>query len=124
MGLLEQATADIERITSNSNEWAAELSFTATNGQTAVINGLHTKHHLAVDTDGNTVNSKNAHASFSEKFLIDVGYPVRNSGGEVSMKNHRVNVKDSTGIVKNYVVIEAYPDETIGLIVLILGDFV
>jgi hypothetical protein len=39
------------------------------------------------------------------------------------MTGHVVNVKDSTGIVKNYVVLQNWPDETIGLITFILGDY-
>jgi hypothetical protein len=41
----------------------------------------------------------------------------------VALQGHKVAVADSTGVVKNYVVREQYPDETIGLIVLILGTY-
>jgi hypothetical protein len=68
------------------------------------------------------VNTKNAHIAISEKFLSDASYPYRNLSGEVSLKNHRIAVADSTGLVKNYVIREIFPDETIGLIVCILGD--
>ena len=71
MSLYEQAQRDIEQITSNSNEWGKTLIFVAPNSQTATIIGVHTKHHLGVDTDGNMVNSKKAHISFSEKFLTE-----------------------------------------------------
>lgn len=122
MSLLAQAKADIEQITSNSNEWTSELSFVAPTGETAVINGLHTKHHLAFDTDGRPVNSKNAHISFSESLLSNLEYPVRNDAGEVHLKNHMVTVKDSTGLDKNYLIAQWIPDETIGFIVCILSD--
>lgn len=136
MGLLDQAKADIEAITSNLNEWASSLTLlvpgatfdytfdnTFANGQ-ITLHGLHTKHHMAVEVEtGKQVNSKNAHCSFSEKFLTDAGYPVRDNSGEVYLKNHRVAVKDSTGVVKEYVILQWFPDETIGLIVCILGDF-
>jgi hypothetical protein len=122
MSLYDLAKADIQQITSNPDEWSREITFTAPTGEIAIINGLHTKHHLGIDTEGARVNSKNAHISISEKLLTDASYPVRNAIGEVSLFNHRVAVADSTGIVKNYKITENYPDETIGLIVCILSD--
>ena len=123
MGLIDQAKSDIEDITSNTDGFGVALFFEGPCGEFAEITGLHTKHHLGVDTEGNSVNSKNAHVSFSEKFLTDLNYPVRNLDGEVSMVGHKVRVKDSTGLDKTYVIEENYPDETIGLIVCILGNF-
>lgn len=123
MSLRDQAKADIQQITSNSDEWGIEISLTAPTSETCTIIGLHSKHHLATDTDGSKVNSKNASISISEQLLIDNEYPVRNNKGEVSLKKHKVLVKDSTGITKQYVINEWFPDETIGLIVCILEDF-
>jgi hypothetical protein len=37
--------------------------------------------------------------------------------------NHLVNVKDSTGNLRNYVIMENFPDETLGMITCILGDY-
>lgn len=123
MGLREQAKADIESITSNLNDWAIEMTFVAPTAETATIKGIHSKHHLGVDTDGNMVNSKKAHVSFSEKFLTDVSYPVRNAKGEVDLTGHKVTVKDSTGIAKDYIMKSYFPNETIGLITCILEDY-
>lgn len=121
MSLLDQIRLDIEQITANDQEFAVPATFTSPDGETATINVIHSKHHLGVDTDGNRVNSKNAHISFAENNLS--GYTVRNASGEVAMINHRVTVADSTGIQKEYVIKEAYPDEMVGLIVCILNDF-
>lgn len=123
MSLLDQIIEDVRTITGNPDEFGREISFEAPTGETAVIIGLHTKHHMGVDTDGIRVNSKNAHISFSEKLLTDKNYPVRNASGEVSLERHLVTVKDSTGNAPTYVIREWYPDETLGLIVCILGDF-
>jgi hypothetical protein len=126
MGLIETINKDILKITTNLNEFGVEMTLTTPDDVvSADIDGLHSKHHLAIDTDGNQVNSKSAHISFSEQELIDKEptYPIRNANGEVDLKGHKVTVKDSTGIDKNYVVREWFPDETIGLIVCILGDF-
>ncbi len=121
MNLKVQAKKDIKIITGSSGEWVDEIKLTSPSGIVAHITGLHTKHHLGVDSDGVQINSKNSHISFSEENIQN--YPVRNQNGEVSLKNHRVSVKDSTGILKEYVIQEWFPDETIGLIVCILGDY-
>lgn len=120
MGLIEQAKSDIARFTSNDREFGIELILTAPDGETATINGLHTKHHLSVDTDGNIVNAKNAHIAFSETILE--GYPLR-INGEVNLNNHRISAKDSTGVLKHYKIKQWFPDETVGLIVCILQDY-
>ena len=123
MGLTDIAKADIKQITGNATEWGVELVFTAPTAETATITGLHTKHHLGMNEEGRAVNSKTASVSFSEEYLTDVDYPVRDLNGEVNLKNHLVSVKDSTGVVKNYKVHEWFPDEKVGLIVCILADY-
>lgn len=126
MGLLDRAKRDIKKITSNKSKgWAAEIVFLAPNGETATINGLHTKHHLGVDPEGNAVNSKNAHISFAEETLTDENenYPVRNVNGDVDLKSHKITVADSTGNLFTYVVDENFPNETTGLIVCTLKNF-
>lgn len=124
MSILAMAKADILQITSDPNGFSSELEFISPTGIKATIRGTHSKHHLAISNEaGRPVNSKNAHAGFVEKLLTDLLYPVRNAKGEVYLKDHRLNVVDSTGIKKNYVIKEWYPDETLGFIVCILGDF-
>ena len=121
MGLIDQAKSDIKDITSNLNDFGVSMTFMAPTNETATINGLHSKHHLNIDTDGNMINSKNAHISFSESLLTAKGYPVRKNG-EVNLKDHKVAVKDSTGNNITYIINQWFPDETIGLIMCTLGS--
>ncbi len=123
MGLIAQAKMDIEQITSNQDDFGIEMTFTAPTGEIVIVTGLHTKHHFAIDGDGKMINSKNAHVSVSEKFLTDQAYPVRNIKGEVSLKDHRVAVKDSTGTICNYKIKEWFPNETVGLITCLFEIF-
>lgn len=124
MGLLDNAKADIAQITSNADTgFGVEMTLTSPEGDIVTVTGLHSKIHLGVDTDGNMVNSKKAHISISESFLVAEYYPLRNDDGEVDMEGHKISVKDSTGVVKNYVIKQCFPNETVGLITCILNDF-
>ena len=126
MSILDLAKADIKKITSDLNGFAVSMTFIAMDydDTTATINGLHTKHHIGINPEtGAIINSLNAHISFTEALLTELGYPVRNDNGEVAMRNHKVIVKDSTGIEKTYLIRENFPDETLGFIVLMLEAF-
>jgi hypothetical protein len=121
MSLILQAQKDVQSITSNNKEFGVNITMIAPMGEVANIVGLHTKHHLGIDTEGNRVNSRNAHISVSEYELNRQYYPVRNSEGNVSLRHHKVIVKDSTGVEITYICDQWFPDETVGLIVIILG---
>lgn len=121
-GLIEKAKNDWQRFTSDPSGAGIAITFEAPTTQIAEITGLATKHHIGLDTEGNPINTKNAHVSVSEQLLVDEGYPVRNGDGEVSMINHKVTYKDSTGVSKDYKIQETFPDETVGIITCILGD--
>ncbi len=123
MSLIAQAQADIKQITSNLDEFAVDIKLINTLNENIEIQGLHTKIHLGVDTDGNMVNAKKAHISFSEDNVLALGFSIRNIKGEVDLKKWKADLKDSTGIVKNYSIQQWFPDETIGLIVCILEDY-
>jgi hypothetical protein len=121
MNFKDRAKRDIARFLENPNDYNS-IVFLAPTGQTATVTGIDSKIHLGVDEGGNPVNSKKATISVSESSLINAGYPVRDAKGEVALRRHKVDVSDSTGIVKKYVVQEIFPDETVGLITCILGD--
>ena len=122
-GLIEQAKKDWQRFTSDPDAFGIPITFTAPTTEVANIIGLATKHHINIDTDGNVVNTKNAHISISEQLLVDALYPVRAGGDEVTLIDHRVSYADSTGTVKEYIIKETFPDETVGMITCILNDF-
>jgi len=124
MNLTDRAILDAQQISSNGNDFGVSAIFVAPTSETATVNVLHVKHNTGFDFEtGVRVNSKIASIAVSEGLLISAGYPTRDSANECTLKNHRVSVKDSTGLLKEYKVSENYPDEKIGLIVLILIDF-
>ena len=124
MGLTEQAILDAQQITSDAvNGFGVSVEFTAPDSSTATINGLHTKHRVNVDQEGQPTNAKKASVVVSEALLLALNYPVRNSNGDVYLEAHRVKVKDSENVLYEYVIREWFPDEKVGLIVCILGDY-
>lgn len=122
MGLIEQAKRDWKNITTDPNGAGVELTFIAPDGTSVDVYGVHTKHNTSIDEDGMRVNSPNAHISVSEAVLTDNYYPVRDSNGLVSMRNHKVVAKDSRGVEVTYKIVEAMPDQTIGVIVFMLAN--
>lgn len=121
MGLIEQIRLDVKSITASLSDFGVEMLLTAPGGATCYITGYHSKHHLGVNEEGKAVNTKNAHISFSESNLTN--FSIRNDAGEVSLRDYKVRVKDSTGLDKNYKIDEWFPDETVGLIVCTLSFF-
>lgn len=124
MSLIEAAKNDIKAITTQLTEFAVNMKLIDLEGVEYEVKGVYSKHHIKIDTEGNIVNGKNASFSISEYVLIDLDYPYRNNKGEVYLKNHRLVVKDSTGLEKMHVIDQWFPDETIGLIVCILKDLI
>ena len=119
---MDQIRLDVQKITSDLNDFPVPITMIAPTGETLVLTAIHTKHHLGIDTDGNIINSKKASIAFSEALLLPP-YPVRNVNEEVDLEGHKVIAKDSTGVDKTYSVQQQFPDEMIGLLVLILEDF-
>lgn len=121
--ILQAAMADAKKIVT-SGGFEVEIGLSTPSGDMSLqTKGSHSKHHLSFDTEGSQVSSKQAHVCVDEKVLSDNNYPVRNANGEVDLYKHKVVCADSSGVLKNYVVREQFPNETLGLIVLILGDW-
>ena len=124
MSLVDRAREDAKRIITNSNEWGVEIILTTPDNSTSLtLNGLHTKHSISFDTDGNEVKGRNSHVNLVESVLIDNSYPYKNNDDEVMLRNHKVRVADSKGLEIEYIIREFLPDEFLGVIVCILGDF-
>lgn len=119
--LLQSARADAKKYITEGG-FEDNINITTPSGSISLdTTGWATKHHINFDTDGAPINAKNAHICLDEQKLTDAGYPVR-VNEEVKLRDHRIVVKDSSGIDKNYIVKENFADETLGLIVCILGD--
>ncbi len=120
--VLNMAREDIIEITSEGGFETDVTVITKDKVTSVVVPAIAMKHHMAFDTEGQKLNSEQAHVSISESKLVDAGYPVR-VDGDVSMIGAIVKYKDSTDVEGKYKVNENYPDETLGLIVLILSRY-
>lgn len=123
MSLINKAQNDWKRFTSDANGFGVEIQFDAPTGESVKVYGLHTKHSVQFDDNGMRVNAPNAHISVSEYLLLEQYYPVRNEQNLVYLKRHKVTVKDSNGIAITYMIDEAWPDQTVGMIVCMLGNY-
>lgn len=128
MSLTQRVIQDIQQITSNLNDFGVEIIITQNKINTEILEpatievvGFHTQHHNGFTLEGERVSSKISSIAVSEGLLVD--FPVRNVAQEVDMIDFIVKVKDSTNVVKNWIVADSYPDEKVGLIVLILVEY-
>lgn len=137
--LLQQARKDALKI-NKAIGWEEDIKLsTPDQSLTANLKGIHTKHHISFDDLGQRVNAKNAHVLIAERDLLNAfnpdfnndynedffsikSYPYRNRTGNIALIGHFVEVADSNGDVKRFIVNETFPSETFGLIVCILGD--
>lgn len=126
MGLMDTIAQDIKSILTNTNDFGVNITLYApTSPQKVVtVGGTVKKHHLTFDENGMVKgNVKNATCTVSELSLNAANYPVRNANGEVTFEGHRVSWSDVNGTAITYAVNEWWPDERLGVLVLILGDY-
>lgn len=114
MSLIDRARKDIQTITSNLSEFGQSAVLIDPQSVQFPVNVIHTRHHNGIDLEGRAINTLIASCSVSVSNLY--GYNYTNANGEITFKNHRITVENVT-----YVIREWYPDQTAGLIVLILG---
>lgn len=86
------------------------------------LKGLTSKHWIQFDSDGSPINAKNVHLNLIEKDIQELGFETRGKNGNVNLLDYYVIVQDSTNNYKKYQVKEVYPNESLGLIVFILGN--
>lgn len=124
MNIRELARRDTQDILTNGNDFAESVTLVDTAGNNLVINALFTIHHTAFDPETNaTVNSLNGSVAVSENVLISNYYNYIDDNGDVSFYGHNIKVTQSNGTTKTYRIEQWFPDKTLGLIVLILGNY-
>ena len=112
----------------NNGGYQLDIVMTNKDGDITVnVVGWAVKVSGSFDSDGNQVNTKNVHITIDEEALTSKGFPVRTEKKagitEVDLIGAKASFKDSSGIMKNYIVRENIPDENLGLITLWLSDY-
>jgi hypothetical protein len=125
MSLNDRARIDAQNFIGNANDFGVACVLKTPDESVAIdVVGWHTKHHMSFDPDGVMVNTKTASLAIPEQQLIDAGFPnIRNADGDIALKGSLIDAPDSTGVVKKYVTHQIFPDEYLGLLVFILGDY-
>lgn len=125
MSLQNRAKLDMQRFTADDTGFfAVECVVKHPDGLPSInVKGLHTRHWMGFDPDGVAVHTVIASLGVSEQQFIDGGFAIRDVNGEVDLKGHLIDAPDSNGVVKNYVLREVFPDENLGLLILMLGEY-
>lgn len=124
MSLINRSRQDLRMITENLSDFAQSFTLTAPGEDeiSITVNGFHTHHHNGFDENGVRVSSRISSVAVSEAQFAESEYPYKDADGNIFLINHLVSVADSD-TEKPYIVREQYPDQNLGLIVLILGVY-
>jgi hypothetical protein len=120
MSVLDRARFDIKRFSKEIS-----LTFFRIAGQNEkTVSGVASRHHLGIDLEtGLNINSRQVYCSISESNLNTAGYITRDANGNVNLVNTFVKWADSTGITRTYKITECFPDDTLGYLTCILGQW-
>ena len=120
--LLARARHDAKKIVTNLGFQSDVFLINPMSMAFIQLKGLTSKHWIKFDTDGSPINAKNVHLNLVEEDIQALGFETRGKNGNVKLIDYYVIVQDSTNVYKNYQVKEVYPNESLGLIVFILGN--
>ena len=120
--LLARARQDAKKIVTNLGFQSDVFLINPLSMAFIQLKGLTSKHWIQFDTDGSPINAKNVHLNLVEEDIQALGFETRGKNGNVKLIDYYVIVQDSTNVYKNYQVKEVYPNESLGLIVFILGN--
>lgn len=102
------------------------ITMTDKDGNTAVVQGVATLHNTRIDTtSGLSVNDRQAHCLIATTAIVAAGlnpYADSKKPDKVSLKGWRVAFADAHGKSWSFVIVDARPDETFGLVTCFLGD--
>lgn len=127
MGLIDQIREDLNTIITNANDFGVTLELENPNTSpisTATVTGTGRHISLKFDELGMVqAIGSNATCTVSEAALIAAGYTYKNSNDEIDFRRHKVTMDDATR-VGVYMVKDWIPNRNLGIISLVLGDFI
>ena len=117
MNLKERAARDFGKHITKNNGVGCDISFSSpSNSETATIKGIAMSHSMSYDIDGRVLDTRFTWITFREQDLIDAGYTVRNTRGDVVLKSHKVSFVSALGTNIIGAIQTVDPDDVFGVI--------
>lgn len=117
------AKNDAQFINTRSEDFAIDATITAKDGTVFTGKLIKNNHTTSYNEIGQKVNVRTTNVCVGCAALIEENFPFKNSGGEVAMIGYVIEFIDAFGTSKKHMVAEQYPDDDLGIIVLILADY-
>lgn len=124
--ILDMARADLKQFLSTGGfEVDITLESPSPSPVIVVVKGYANRINVDIDSDGQVMSSMRAHADIFESAITDADptYPIRDSSNKVNMKGHKLTYTDTTGVSETYQITESHPDEQLGHITFMLGEY-
>lgn len=99
-----------------NSDFSTELTITDSDENEAVVLGYSSIHSMSFDADGNPYISDNAHVSFIEKDVTDLGLVTRDVNNDLCINEWSVTFLDANGTVLKFTLSEPMPDKGLGII--------
>lgn len=106
-----------------NEDFSDTLNITTSAGEEVAINGYHSLHSMVYDNDGNPIITNNAHITFFEKDLNDLGITTRDSSNRCIVKDWIVSFTVINGNTVNFKMNEPNPDSDYGSIMVQLRKY-
>lgn len=131
MSLTQRVQQDFYRLSTDKNQWAVDIKFLGKKDdllpEAKIVAGFHNKHHTGYSELGERISTRNSSIAVSEQALteiVDGAFNIRKTpGGDLDMLEHVIQVANSTGEERTYIITKNFPDEVIGCLVFILSDY-
>lgn len=125
MNLLAIAERDAAFILQDADKgFGVPITVTDPTGKEEIVNGRAGDVHALIDPDTGAVFSvRNAHCTFNKKTLLDLGFQLPQAEPDTTKKPWKFKFADRQGLELQFTVSETRPDNTLGIITLMLELF-
>lgn len=122
MNLREIAERDLEiTLEDSENGFGIPATITDTTGTSAILNVQAGDMHLLFDPGGEVkINNRTAHVSVRIGSLTAAGLELPRAQPDQSKNPYIFEFADANGVVRKYIVSQASPDRTLGIMTVIL----
>ena len=124
MGLRDIATADAIEIIQDTVTGGDEIIITSPAGVSEDFLALTNDIHFSIDPEtGETVTGRQCSVTVLSSDLVTAGFSEIKGIHDTNSRPWVVQMTDINGVTATFKVVESHPDNTMGLMVLILGEY-